>query len=219
MYSKVDQGEDLAQGDIFMDVPTLIPRFGEASVVSEDEGPLPPCDTTAPEFDGQAEFQVLARVSRSPVLLISQSCDAARANNLTIVRIMPIAIIDGGFGEKGLGNQVDTIRKLRDAIGYFYLQEIDDYLGKSVVLFDEMLPIRRQDLLSMRRKRAYRLNTTALMHLQDKLATYYSRYAVDDTYMFSAAELEEYRKSAEKGEAKRAEKEAERDARREPPRV
>lgn len=210
MYIKVNEEEQLAQGDLFMNYPILLSRLSEA-IVCSDEGDLTDQNLTDLQYDDKDELDVIVAVERSPVMVISQSCDALRASNLTVLRILPITFISPCFKEKNPTNKVKELKQLRDAQGFFYLQEIDNYLDKSIVSFDEMLNVRRQELLAMRRFRNYRLNQQALQHLQDKLARYFSRYGFDDSYMFRKEELEEYRKLVQDDEQKREKKEAERD--------
>lgn len=215
MYATVAESEGLAQGDIFTRFPVLLHRFAASLLVTPTGVSAAPQDLTASDHDDEDQWDILGLAEVARVLLISQTCDAARSNNLTVVRLLPISFAVAGFADQKLPQRVKSLRTLRDSNGFFYLSATTQW-DASVISLDEMLPARRDELLAMRRYRRYRLEAAALQHLQDKLARYFSRMALNPDYMFSTEERVEYARQSEQDEEKRAAREREKDRKRAP---
>jgi hypothetical protein len=203
IYEAVPPGAPIQQGDIFRNIPRVEISLAKMSVlVRRDE------DTDVQEIAWHAALGNRFAVDQSdgciravlPIfpahgIVITQNCDALRAEAISLCEIAPFKEVFGGAMEPGSRNWVKTLtRQGTEGLRWFYLPE-DSSFGfpeKMGADFRTIMAIPRTDLEVLRSMRVGRLNNLAYEHFREKLAEFFRRYPVNAWYPLNKQELEQY---------------------------
>jgi hypothetical protein len=194
IYEPVSAGEPIRQGDIFLRVPRVDLNLASLTVVLDQRPQRIDWDSI-----GEGEnVQALVNVKSVMAVVISQDCDASRAEEISLCEVRPFHSVDGI--DK---NRPDSPKKWIKLITQharvnqkWYYMPLSAHVGISErMAVDFRIPLRvnREDLESMRpMHRQYRLNDVANAHFRERIAEFFRRYPYDEWYPFSAEEYREY---------------------------
>lgn len=190
MYREIGDHVELCQGDIIANVilsrvpllatPEFFNENGERiQIATPDQLP----DRTA----------VLTPAEKSNVLILSQCCDCLRRPFLVVCRIHPIEVFDDSYSAKSAKNKVklikDSYQRPLVKPDTFYLQDSGSF-PKSVAYFLEQFSIPREaNEQHLSENRLLRLSQEAVLDLQFRLAHCFGRFATEENYMLTAADL------------------------------
>jgi hypothetical protein len=197
IYEPIAAGEPIRQGDIFLRVPKIDFDLATLTIV-RDQG-LQRVDWESIEED--QSVQALVNVKSVMAIVISQDCDASRAEDISLCEIRPFHVVDGI--DK---NRADAPKKWIKLITqharvnqkWYYLPPSPLAGIHERMAVDFRIPIRvgRENLEEMRSgHRHYRLNEVANAHFRERIAEFFRRYPYDEWYPLSVEEYQEYNKS------------------------
>lgn len=206
IYEAVVPHAPIQQGDIFRNIPRVEISLARMSIlVRRDE------DTDVREVAWEAALRddsavdersggcVRAVLPIFPVhgIVITQNCDALRAEAISLCEIAPIQEVFGGAMKPGSRNWVKALtRQGTEALRWFYMPEEASigFIQKMGADFRTIIAMPRTDLEALRSLRIARLNNLAYEHFREKLAEFFRRYPVNAWYPLNKEELEEYMK-------------------------
>jgi hypothetical protein len=197
IYSPVSAEEPIRQGDIFRNVPRVDFTLSSLAVIDDND-----------ELKATTWREVLGSPNRSnpisavlavkPVMaiVITQNCDAARGESLSLCQIEDYLTANGQEKppKDAKAWQSLLMRTTRTNSRFFYLP-VDARFGVQVKLavdFRAVLPVPRKDLESLRDYRIARLNPIALEHFRESLSHFFRRYAYNEWYPLTAEEFKLY---------------------------
>ncbi|HUY31167.1 MAG TPA: hypothetical protein VMV69_00195 [Pirellulales bacterium] len=214
IYLTVDANAPFRQGDILRNVPRVDLSLDEMTVFIQDP------ETGRPEYyklawnaalgdenafesiriEETEERRMRAVLAVSPVIgiVISQDCDASRADDLSMCEVVPFSSVYKNAPEKR-DKWVKTITQ-QDSSHYvkgFYLPP-DERIGFSermAVDFQCAFQIPGTNMDALKMLRIGRLNRVASEHFREKLAHFFRRYAYDPWYPLTKEEFQDYNKS------------------------
>jgi hypothetical protein len=208
IYERVSADEPIRQGDILIDVPRVDISLSEINVLARDASD----DSIDPrrmswaeaikddevsqtrEEHGQHTSLVRAVLPVSSVMgvVVTQDCDALRAEDLSLCEIAPLPAIDkGALDQKTPKNWAKFL--CRDQVRWLYLP-VDDGFGirhRMAVDFRSILRLPRQEL-SVQEMRIARLNTEARDYFREKVSQFFRRYAFNRWFPLTKEECEAY---------------------------
>jgi hypothetical protein len=204
IYELVPPEASIQQGDIFRNIPRVEISLPEMSILLKDAEQTDVHElawnealTNPAAVDESSGGCLRAVLPIFPVhaIVITQSCDALRAEAISLCEIAPLQQVFGGEMKPGSKHWVKTLTKQgTEALRWFYLPE-DQSVGftqKMGADFRTVISIPRTDLESLRTLRTGRLNPTAYEHFREKLAEFFRRYPVNTWYPLNKEELEQY---------------------------
>jgi len=195
--------EEIKQGDIFMNIPCVELGPLDELLISE-EGAPPDKMTNLPWHEvihssEEGATAALVGIYPVPAIVITQSCDAARKDYITLCEIIELSEIKAfcDYKTKSLKNLaqdlVDHNRKMPEI---FYLPPDSDvgFTDKMVAVFSNTIRVPREELERLKNNRKGRLNDVAYEHFREKLAHFFHRYAFNEWYILSKKELEAHKR-------------------------
>lgn len=207
MYTSLKTDDPIRQGDLFRWLPKLELSFGT------EELPLLYEQKQLREINWLQWVELIEHdkplnanvpVSIRPVLgiVISQDCDAGRAENITFCEIKPFSKVEKSFKDKH-NNPKDVVdlipRYTRQHQKWYYLAEggITGFTQKMGVDFESVFEVRRLMLEKYKDKlRIGRLeDEVAWPHFRERVAEFFRRYPYNEWYPFNSEEVTEYEKS------------------------
>ena len=215
IYEEVQQDAPVRQGDIFRSLPRIDvslqkfvvlarknPKGAPATREMSWQNALEDKDvvelvSSGDDPDG-ARLLLRAILPVSPVsgIVITQDCDAERAEGISLCEIAPLESIFKGAKDmnsaRASGNAI--IRQDSSNLKWFYLPA-DEKMGVScrcAVDFQSILRLPRVHIDTLRQFRVSRLNHVAYQHFREKLAQFFRRYPYDPWYPLTKEEFEEY---------------------------
>jgi len=201
IYEKINNDDPIRQGDIFLNVPFVSLVCENDVLISEDKDEFVERRLSSLISEVGKKFYTLAELTFVPGIVISQDCDATRAETISLAHIIPLTT-PFDFSKK-LQQQCRLIRQINsdaDKRRYFYLPAELKYLNFSkemVVDFRSIIPLKRQDSNLLINQRKAKLNSEAKEHFKEKLAQFFRQYPVDEWYSFTKEQLNEYQKERE----------------------
>jgi hypothetical protein len=197
IYEYPRPDEPIRQGDIFQCVPRIEANLRELAVPIEE-------DLSTQDWAdlAQTTAQVTALVALRPVtaIVITQDCDAARAEDIALCEIATFDFVEpsAATAKHPKGTMSLITKHARVNLKWFYLPPDAD-LGfhcKMAVDFQSVLRMPREYLQgNLAKLRLGRLKPIATEHFRERLAEYFRRYAYNEWYPLDKAEFEAYRGS------------------------
>lgn len=195
IYEPVDVDLPLRQGDIFVSI--ALPEWSMTEVPRlKEDGSFEQIDLSAVNAPTDVHAVVLLRMST--VIVVSQDCDCARGEYVSVAPVVGIStIIPDGQEPKNPKRWASYISKsAKEKLRYFYLPPDGNRViaVKSVADFRSVSRVRLADMLSVRaRGRRMRLNEVASDHFKEQLAHFFRRYAYNEWYPMDRDEFAAYR--------------------------
>lgn len=194
MYQFPDTTEEIRQGDIFIKLPKARVSMEDISVVDEMNNIK---EVWWEQIATQGEsFDLILPVTVVAGIVISQDCDAARTEDLTLAEILPFDKLED-IATLGPARFVQKLpRQTRLSQRWFYLPP-DDRLGFSDRMCADLrsiIQVPREHLERRRQLRIGRLVRVAYEHFRERVSEFYRRYPYNEWYPFTALEYEEYLK-------------------------
>ena len=193
MYAAFEQDTPLSQGDVINNVVlTYIPDISDPSFVVGDD--VVQRDLTQP-FDSQEDLIVLGQAIKSPVLILTQSCDIDNREYICVARIFPLN--DSAYNQiNSPKKKAEHIRRHYQQAGVrptiYYLREVPEQnFPKSLASFLELHTVRKTEnnLSYLKQNRILRLNPEAVEDLQFRIGYFFGRFAAtNDDYMLTDEE-------------------------------
>jgi len=199
IYDSVPEYELIRQGDIFRDIPRIDYSLLEMMVVDSLNEPARLLTWMELLEEQVPDIQAILHIKKVTGIVITQDCDAARGDFLSLCQIQPYRGCFGSIPSSPEKWQSQIRKRSRDSLRFFYLPA-DKSLGfgeKMAVDFRLVLPIKRPELESMRNLRIGRLNKVAYEHFRETLAQFFRRYPYNEWYPFTREEFQAYRESIE----------------------
>jgi hypothetical protein len=205
IYDAVDEQEPIQQGDIFGDLPRVDISLSQLDVLDENAETQ---ELEARQISWSDFVQTGSKAQSSsmrlilpfrPVdaIVITQSCDAVRAADVSLCEIFPITSVQKGA--RDWGNTKAWVKNLTkegtDHIRWFYLPE-DDGMGfaeRRAVDFRTVIRLSRVDLEGLKLLRRGRLCKVAYEHFREKLGQFFRRYPYNPWYPLNREEFQCYR--------------------------
>lgn len=194
IYDPVTPDSPIRQGDIFSSV--ALPDYSLKSVIKYGiDGTTEQVDLSRSELAGDMSAVVVLR--RLAVIVISQDCDCARGDYISVAPIVPlVSTIGNGQEPKTPKSWASFITKnAKDKLRYFYLPQ--DGAGliseRSVADYRAVTRVLLNDMQDFRSNRRLRLNEVAGDHFKEQLAHFFRRYAYNEWYPLDRGELEAYK--------------------------
>jgi hypothetical protein len=210
IYERVEPASPIQQGDIFRDVPRIDISLQDLTVLErteenasfqalswldaiDTEGELVPSATD----EEQPFLRALLPVSRVCAIVITQNCDALRAEDLSLCEIAPLSQLNRSFANVTSPKRLSQMLTKQDSenVRWFYLppDALMPFQERMGVDFRSVLRLPRVHLATMSELRVGRLNPLAYDHFREKLASFFRRYAYDAWYPLNKEEFEAYR--------------------------
>jgi hypothetical protein len=179
--------EALSQGDVFLDVPRIIPFFG-AQLLWEGEQRYR-AEAVAAEL--RSGMKIIAEIELTRALVIEQSCDAPYSGGVALAPLEPYAP-DGKTEEKQWSAISREATGLANPTRFYLPDEPTIGLGRSMAELGQKfyLPALTMRGLIVRGKRIATLTKASLAYLQFRVAAMYLRYAREDDDWPSLADLQ-----------------------------
>lgn len=203
IYDEAEPTSPIGQGDIFTKVPLIELPTAELAVIDEKDS----VHTMTWEAFASLSQPVSAVIGVRPTLAIvgTQECDALRAPNITLFEIRAFREVERLSKDTTKPSKWASIITQHARVNqkWFYLPA-DELMGFSEKMgVDFLSPIRvpREVLERLVSFRKGRLNEIAKHHFRERIAEFFRRYAYDEWYSLTEAELAEYRKTHPDAEA------------------
>lgn len=217
IYESVDEKTPFQQGDIFRNVPRVDFSVDALLILLRDSesGGSGYCEMTweetlkdrdALETVVESSLQerrarAVVSVSTATAIVISQDCDAARSDELSMCEIVPFQTVYKDMGKEGGEKWIKKLTQLDSSQHYlkgFYLPA-DPGIGftsRMAVDFQSVFQVPCGKVDTLKRLRVGRLEKrAALPHFREKLAHFFRRYAYDPWYCLSKDEFDQYNRS------------------------
>lgn len=196
IYEAVEAGEEIKQGDIFIDVPVPDFTFGARGIsIFEPATKESSLITWQGILDEKKDRLALVPIRLISGVIINQDCDASREERLCLAEIDEFEKV---CGENLSSSPVKAIRyltkKAKINLKWFYLP-IDPLVGfstRKAADFCSLYPVYRDDLKKMIQQRKGRLKSPADEHFREKLSEFFRRYAYNEWYPLTKAECDIY---------------------------
>lgn len=201
IYLPVTTAEPIQQGDIFRNIPKVQFQLSSLPIVEDDEMIQKTWQDAAKDVSA-GPVAVVVSMQSVTAIVISQDCDAARSEFVSLCQIDDYLITTKGKEPTSPKKWVDLLKRTsRSNNRYFYLPTDTRYgiERRMAVDFRVAIPIARIDLESLRDQRIARLNEYAELHFRESLAHFFRRYAYNEWYPFTKEEYQEYAKDVEEG--------------------
>lgn len=194
LYDFPETSANLRQGDIFINLPKVQLDLSEFPLLEDDDS-----ISRSPWKDvveNKKEITGVLGIITVAAIVISQDCDAAREEEITLCEIKGLTDIESWFeGKTSQKKIVDTLmKKTRQNPKWFYLPQ-DPKIGfehKMAVDFRSTLSVYREDLELLKFLRKGRLNEIGYQHFREKLSNFYHRYAYNEWYSLTKNEVKDY---------------------------
>jgi len=204
IYESVGTEKVIEQGDIFRTVPRIDISFENISVLEED----PDTQEIESQTVSWREAVQTKAVRQEPLIrailpvhavdaiVITQSCDAIRAEDLSLCEIGPLPdIFPAAENWKKIKSWVSNLTKEgTEHLRFFYLPPNDSvgFTDRMAVDFRTVLRLPRQHLENHKYLRVGRLNKVAYEHFREKLSQFFRRYPYDPWYPLNKEEFDDY---------------------------
>jgi hypothetical protein len=197
IYDPVLNDAPILQGDIFTSLPRVDVSLKKVFVVDADLSPYEMTWADAAESRTGASQMVRAILPLYPVdaIVITQSCDAARADNVSLCEIVPV--------DKVLKDSQSWVTKTwarnltkqdTENLRWFYLPPggATGFQERRAVDFRTVIHLLREELEAFKQFRKGRLNKVAYEHFREKLAQFFRRYPYNPWYPLDKNEFQAY---------------------------
>lgn len=197
IYDSVDPEHTIQQGDIFCGLPRVDVSLAKVFVVEADEAvyQMDWAQATKEHESSSKPVRAVLPLHAVNAIVISQNCDAARADNISLCEIISFsqALKDSIKWSPKTWAKMLT-REGTDTLRLFYLppSDLPGFSEKMAVEFRTVIQLPRKELESFIRLRKARLNTIANEHFREKLAQYYRRYPYNPWYSLNKEEFAIY---------------------------
>lgn len=197
IYESVPPDEPVRQGDIFVSVPKVELQLERMVLAGEDE------TFSTGSWDeirsGNDPVSLLVNARPVTAIVISQDCDASRAQDLSLCEIRAFHDVEGR--DKQTKDSPKKWVKLvtqhaRMNQKWFYLPSDPrfDINERMAADFRVVIQLPLADLDGLRQlHRVGRLNDLASAHFRERIAEFFRRYPYDEWYPLDGAELEFYK--------------------------
>lgn len=188
--------DPLRQGDVFLSLPRVDLSLKHVPVITADDAQV---DMSWDDIVQQGDV-VTAVLPLRPVaaIVVSQDCDAARAPDITLCEIRAFCDVERKCENVTSSSRLVKIITQHARLNqkWFYLppdQQIGfaDRMGAD---FHMTLRVPRSELADLRHLRRGRLNDVAVAHFRERIAEFFRRYAYNEWYPLSPAEMNEYKR-------------------------
>lgn len=213
IYDRTDAAQTIRQGDIFRHVPRVDISLDEIAVLArENDGAQPETrvmswsdaieDTTvastiAPNTQPDHRLvRAILPVCPVDAIVITQDCDAARADDISLCEIAPLSLVFKGAANWNSARRwaKELPKQGTEHLRWFYLPPNGTFFpDRMAVDFRSIIRIARPNLESFRHQRVGRLNGVAYEHFREKLAEFFRRYPYDPWYPLTKDEFSAYR--------------------------
>lgn len=195
IYERLSPDEPVRQGDIFVRVPRIDVNLSRLVALS-DAGPVKASWNDLETSSDPAT--IIAAVRPVIAVVISQDCDASRAEDISLCEARPFHEVEGK--DKNSADKPKKWARLltqhaRVNQKWFYLPPDEDFSITERMAVDFRIPIRvpRDNIEDMRStNRVGRLTDVAGAHFRERIGEFFRRYPYDEWYPLSADELREY---------------------------
>jgi hypothetical protein len=208
IYEAVAPDAPIQQGDIFRSIPRVDISLLQMTVLvkeNDEEEARELAWTDALLNPGAADksnggcISGILPIHPVHAVVITQSCDALRAEAISLCEIAPMSQVMGNAIQPGSKKWVTTLtRQSTENLRWFYLPPAESigFADKMAADFRLVISVQRTDLETLRSLRVGRLNFVAYEHFREKLAEFFRRYPVNAWYPLSKQELETYAKES-----------------------
>ena len=197
IYDPVLDDAPILQGDIFTSLPRVDMSMKGMSVLDADL--LTYDKTWADVVDSQTSPRQMIRaiLPLYPVdaIVITQSCDAARADNVSLCEIDPWY---KAFKDSQTWSTKTWVKNLTrqdtESLRWFYLPPggVPGFRERMAVGFRTVIQLPREELEAFKDFRRGRLNKVAFEHFREKLAQFFRRYPYNPWYPLDKEEFAVY---------------------------
>lgn len=196
IYDLVEANAPVQQGDIFRDIPRIDFSLHQMSIVDVDDYYTRVLSWRDLLEEQPEAINVVLPIKRVRAIVITQNCDAARGEFLSLCQIKIYLPAIGQKQEPKVPLKWAKLisRKSRENLRYFYLPA-DEGIGlndRMVVDFRMVLAVKRPELQNMKDLRIGRLNNVAYEHFRETLAQFFRRYPYNEWYPFTKEEFRAY---------------------------
>jgi hypothetical protein len=200
IYDRVPDDAPLRQGDIFASLPRVDVSLKKMYVIDEDLSTYEMSWANAAENQGDGRTPVRAILPLVPVdgIVVTQTCDAARAGYVSLCEIVPIRKVLRDSATWTTKKWAKNLTKQdTESLRWFYLppEGAPDFREKMAVDFRTIIHLAREDLDGFRQFRKVRLNEVAYEHFREKLAQFFRRYPYNPWYPLNKEEFSAYAES------------------------
>jgi len=198
IYDPVLDDAPILQGDIFASLPRVDVSLKKVSVIDSDLTTYEMTWANAAESQTGARQMVRAILPLYPVdaIVITQSCDAARADNVSLCEIVPVdMVLKDSQNWRTTKTWVKNLTKQdTESLRWFYLPPggAPGFQERMAVDFRTVIHLPREELEAFKQFRKARLNKVAYEHFREKLAQFFRRYPYNPWYPLNKEEFQEY---------------------------
>jgi hypothetical protein len=212
IYEIVPDGEPLRQGDIFKQLPRVDVSLSELVVLAQDaessEIDIRPMswpdvlrdEEVSEQTDENGESTNLVRavlpVTSIAAIIVTQDCDAVRADDISLCQITPLAAVHGGSAALNSPKKWAKFltQQASDHVRWLYLPADTEFgfSERMAVDFRSIIRLPREDLEGLKNLRVGRLRKEAYEHFREKVAHFFRRYAYDPWYPLTKDEFVAY---------------------------
>ncbi|GHJ45630.1 hypothetical protein Cs7R123_29720 [Catellatospora sp. TT07R-123] len=197
IYEEVETGSPIRQGDIFARVPRFDINLSKMSAITSSGIPIIGDWSRIEHLAEPSSIIVAVR----PVLaiVISQDCDASRAEEISFCEIRSFRDVDAVAKDltdakyKSWVKIITTHARVNQK--WFYLPQDPAFKIVERMAVDFRVPMRvpRENVEDMRQtNRVGRLNDVAQSHFRERVGEFFRRYPYDEWYALSPEEMGEY---------------------------
>jgi hypothetical protein len=194
IYEYPSRDVPLKQGDIFVGLPRVEMSLKRVPIITE-QGTQIIMEWNDLAKEGNAVTAVLV-LKPVKAIIISQDCDASRADDITLCEIRPFSEVERkSIDTKKIQKWINMItQQARLNQKWFYLTPcskigFEDRMG---VDFNITIRIPRLDLEDLKHLRKGKLNEVAGAHFRERIAGYFRRYAFNEWYPLDPDEMKVY---------------------------
>ena len=193
IYDRLAPVDPVRQGDIFASLPRVRVPLSVIPVIDDTNAAIP----TGWDKLAQEGHEVVACLPLAPVraIVITQDCDAARNEEISLCEIRPFEELEPNIGAHTVKARVGVITKnARKNYKWFYLPPDPDFgLDKRLAVdFRCTMRLSREELEAHLHLRIGRLNNVAYDHFRERLAHFFRRYAYNEWYPLDSEEMDLY---------------------------
>ena len=197
IYDPVTIEAPIMQGDIFSSLPRVDISLKKVSVLDADLSvrKMLWTDVAGDRTDTPKMVRAILPLYPVDAIVITQSCDAVRADNVSLCEIISIEkVLKDSTGWKTKTWVKNLTKQDTGNLRWFYLppDSVAGFREKRAVDFRTVLQLPREELETFKRLRKGRLNKIAYEHFREKLAQFFRRYPYNPWYPLDKSEFQVY---------------------------